>query len=193
METSKRGKLFSAFLDFVHEASESELDQALRSEGEDPNDVYLRGQTAIEKALSRHPGPLEEDVEFHEQPIDQALKNGFSTLVRLLRQREKMSMEDLAERANVELREVVQIEVDADYVPEPRTVFQLERIFDLPPRTLVLLSGSMTSHPQEFRDKVERFAARSKGIDKLDRKQRKALNQFVQFLAEEAKARGYSR
>ncbi|MEX2205431.1 MAG: hypothetical protein WEF50_04300 [Myxococcota bacterium] len=193
MRASKRdssSKFVRALRGTVHEASESEIDEALRSEGEDPSDLYLRGQTAIEKALSRHPRPVEDNEYGQAQEIDQALKEGFSTLVRLLRRREDLSMEALADKANVELRDVVRIEVDASYVPPPRTVYQLEQVFELEPRTLVLLSGSMTRHPQAFKDAVERFAASSKGMDKLDRKQKQALNQFVQFLAQEAKTRG---
>lgn len=192
MGTNRRdssSSLLNAFHDFVLEASESELDEALRSEGEDPNGVYLRGQTAIENALRECPGAVEGTAEIHQEAIDRVLKDGFSTLVKLLRRQADMSMEELAERAAVDLREIVRIEMDGEYVPEPRTVFQLEQIFDLPQRTLVLLSGSVVTHSEEFREEVERFAAKSKGLDTLTRKQRKALHQFVRFLAQEAKAR----
>lgn len=58
----------------------------------------------------------------------------FGTLIQLLRRDRRLTVEDLASSAGVDVAEIVKIELDPKYVPHPRSVHQLARFFDLPQR-----------------------------------------------------------
>ena len=179
-------ELSAAFREFVLEASAEDLDDALRAEGADPDYLLARGRAAIMETLSGQL-PSREESEGRVSEDEKALHMGLSSLVQLLRRRDGLSEEQLATRARVEAEEVRRMEFDPNYTPSPRTVYQLEEYFRLPARTLVLLSGAVSRQPAEFKDRVLRFAANSKAIGKLNREERRLLNEFVRFLAEQAK------
>ena len=193
MNTKKRGATPSpramslAFKSFAMEASEKELDEALASEGEDPEALLGRADAAIHAAVDRDeertPRPALTDQE------TLALHEGLSALVQLLRRQAHLSEDDLADAARVDADEIRRIEFDPTYSPSPRTVYQLEEYFNLPERTLVLLSGAVSSRTPGFTDEVLRFAAHSKEIGRLSREEKKLLNKFVRFLTKESKRR----
>ena len=54
------------------------------------------------------------------------------------------SVEQLAERADVEIGEIVDIEQHDYTIPQPRTVYQLANVFGLPSRQLVEVAGLAT-------------------------------------------------
>lgn len=110
----------------------------------------------------------------------------FGTLVSFRRRALKMSLEDLAEKARVELEELFRIEEDATYVPEPRTVHKLGQQLKLPVPQLLVLSGNATSKNDELNNAALKFAARSRAVEKLNREQTEALNEFVKVLVAEA-------
>lgn len=58
----------------------------------------------------------------------------FSTLINLQRRALHLTLEELAQKARVELEEVVNIEEDGSYTPEPRTVCNLANVLRLPER-----------------------------------------------------------
>ena len=197
MNTKKRGAAPSpramslAFKSFAMEASEKELDEALASEGEDPEALLGRADAAIHAALH---AAVDRDEERTPRPAltDQetlALHEGLSALVQLLRRQAHLSEDDLAEAARVDADEIRRIEFDPTYSPSPRTVYQLEEYFSLPERTLVLLSGAVSSRTPGFTDEVLRFTAHSKEIGSLSREEKKLLNKFVRFLTKESKRR----
>jgi len=109
----------------------------------------------------------------------------FSTLICYRRRALRLTMEDLAQQAKVELDELLQIEEDATYVPEPRTVHQLASHLKLPIPQLLVLSGNATSANAELTEAAVRFAARSRAVEKLNREQNEALNEFVKVLVEQ--------
>lgn len=196
MKVKKRGAAPSpramslAFKSFAMEASERELDEALISEGEDPERLVARADAAIHSALEG--ASVRQQQATRPALSDQeavALHQGLSALVQLLRRQRKLSEDDLAAAARVDADEIRRIEFDPNYSPSPRTVYQLEDYFELPKRTLVLLSGAVSSRSPEFTDQVLRFAAHSKEIGKLSREENRLLNKFVRFLAEESKRR----
>ncbi|MBC2662792.1 helix-turn-helix transcriptional regulator [Novosphingobium flavum] len=108
----------------------------------------------------------------------------FSSLVEYMRRKQGLSMEKLAEQAEIDIAEVVSIERDAHYRPEPRTVFQLARMFNLPNKALLQLSGNAIAQDNAVQEHALRFAARSGGsVQSLSREEKRALEEFVAFLA----------
>lgn len=114
------------------------------------------------------------------------IRLAFGTLVSFRRRALKMSLEELAEKARVELEELFRIEEDAMYVPEPRTVHNLGHQLRLPVPQLLVLSGNATSKNVELSNAALKFAARSRAVEKLNREQTEALNEFVKVLVAEA-------
>ena len=111
------------------------------------------------------------------------LHRGLGTLIQLLRRREKITDDELASRASIDLAELRQIEIDPTFEPNPRTIFQLEQYFKLRRRSLVVLSGAIPVN-HELRDEAVRFAASAQNISALTGEERELLNRFVKFLEE---------
>lgn len=108
----------------------------------------------------------------------------FGSLVELKRREHGMSRETLAEDVGVELGEIVSIERDAHFRPEPRTVFNLANRFKLPNKALQQLSGNAAIVDQNLGSHALRFAARSgEQSRELSPEQKRALEEFVAYLA----------
>jgi len=116
------------------------------------------------------------------EATSEPVRLAFSTLISYRRRALKLSMETLAQKARVDLDELLQIEQDMSYVPEPRTVHQLATELKLPIPQLLVLSGNATSANAELTDAAVRFAARSRAVERLNREQSDALNEFVKVL-----------
>jgi transcriptional regulator with XRE-family HTH domain len=157
----------SIFLD----ASEHEIRDVFEDAEVDFELLAARGAAAAKRALSV----------VVDMPDVEALRRGLGTLVRMLRRKQRISIEALAERIRVSQSELHSIERDVHFNPSPRTVFQLEQHFKLPERSLVLLSGAVQVDPG-IRQEAVRFAASAEDIVGLSRDERRMLNEFVRFL-----------
>lgn len=181
-DTLQKASAFSrAFREIVLEADPKDLEEAIAGEGEDPQKLAESGRTIAAQALKRNETRVQ--AEEQERVEVEALHEGLSTLIQLLRRREGMSEEDLAKKARVDVEELRLIEVDRSYTPSPRTIYQLEQVFGLPTRTLVLLSGAKKRTNPDFTSEVMRFAANAKTMGKLNSSEMKLLNGFVNFLS----------
>lgn len=111
-------------------------------------------------------------------PIDRD-RLAFGRLINLLRRRQQLSVEELAEKAGVDAAEVIRIEDDLHFVPDPRTVYQLAGTFGLPQQQLMQVAGLATAQDLKVREAAVRFAARSEPVAKLAREERSALDAFL--------------
>jgi hypothetical protein len=96
-----------------------------------------------------------------------------------------LSIEKLAELADVDMADIVCIEDDLHYVPEPRTVYRLAEIFSVPQQRLMQLAGLAVTADKTFREQAVRFAARSESTQKLSAEERAALEAFVSVLSKQ--------
>lgn len=106
----------------------------------------------------------------------------FGTLIQFLRRDRRLSVEQLASDARLDVAEIVKIEFDPKYIPHPRSVHQLASFFGMPQRALLKLSNVTTVHNNQLRDAAYRFAANSSKIAELSHEERVAMTEFVQFL-----------
>jgi transcriptional regulator with XRE-family HTH domain len=106
----------------------------------------------------------------------------FGPLVELMRRKNLLSMEKLAEEARVDLAEIVAIERNPSFQPEPRTVQQLAKVLKLPAKGLLQLSGNTAVRDDHFREEAVRFAARSASVERLSPEEGRALEAYVAFL-----------
>jgi transcriptional regulator with XRE-family HTH domain len=105
-------------------------------------------------------------------------------LVELRRRQCRLTAEDLATRADVDLADVVNIERGEGFVPEPRTVHQIAQVLKLPERRLLELAGLTEVRDRRLREATVRFAARSEPIEELRPEELEALEEYVKVLAE---------
>lgn len=168
-----RIKMERALRDILLEASEEELREALADAKEDFDSLAARGRAAAQRALT----DSDDTTDIRD------LHRGLGALIQMLRRRDRVSVDELAERARVDPVELRHIELDLAFDPNPRTIYQLEQHFNLPPRSLVVLSGAVHVD-SDVRAEAVRFAASSENISDLSLEEQKLLNRFVKFLRE---------
>src|ERR1041385_8316038 len=112
----------------------------------------------------------------------------FGRFVHLIRRKRGMSIEQLANEASVDLAELVQIEDDLHHAPEPRSVYQLARVFNIPQQRLMRLAGLAVPNSERFRAEAIKFAPRSESKEALSAEEREALEQFIRVLSERQEA-----
>jgi HTH-type transcriptional regulator, competence development regulator len=107
----------------------------------------------------------------------------FGRLIEYARRTQGLSVEKLAEQADVDLAAIVEIETHNGVVPEVRTVYQLAQALNLPAGRLMEVAGLATPKP-EVRHAALRFAARSEPTAQLSPGERDAFEEFVKVLVE---------
>jgi transcriptional regulator with XRE-family HTH domain len=112
------------------------------------------------------------------------LRMALGTLVRQLRYRDNLSIDDLAQRASVSGDELRRIEHDPHYVARPRTLYQLAAEFHVPVRNLMQLAGATRTVDRVLYNAAVKFAARSDDLSSLSEAERQLLNVFVELLNE---------
>lgn len=144
----------------------------------------LEGDTEIAAGVLAQ-DPLPEPAPLDERSVaTDPSRLAFGSLVELKRREIGLSMEKLANDVGVELNEIVSIERDTHFRPEPRTVYQLASKFKLPNKALMQLSGNATNRDESMNSNALRFAARSgDASQKLSVEQKRALEEFVAYLA----------
>lgn len=107
----------------------------------------------------------------------------FGRLIEFARREQGLSVEKLAELADVDLAALVGIENDEKALPEVRTVYQLAQALGLPANKMMELAGLAQPRP-DLRMAALRFAARSEPTSKLTPDEREVFEEFVKVLAE---------
>ena len=108
----------------------------------------------------------------------------FGRFVEFARRTRGLSVERLAEEAEVDLAELVAIERDSVRQPEPRTIYQLAIVLHVSSGKLLELSGLAEPRDQELDEAALRFAARSEPSAKLSSAEQDAFEEFVKVLVE---------
>jgi transcriptional regulator with XRE-family HTH domain len=146
----------------------------LRKAAEENEGVVSVGGLAAE--LSEATGPAE---------VRTGRRMAFARFVELSRRRLRFTVEDLAKKADVDVAELLGIEEGDVENPEPRTVYKLAAVLQIPQESLLELSGLAVPRDERFHEAAIRFAARSERMDALSRDEEAALQEFVKILAAE--------
>lgn len=109
----------------------------------------------------------------------------FGRFVRLMRRNKGLTLEKLAEDADLEISELIEIEDDSHHKPELRTVYQLANFFDIPRNNLLQVAGLVTAKNDNIASEAVRFAARSEAVTALTQQERIALEEFISVLSKE--------
>lgn len=135
-------------------------------------------------------GLLASDLVFNGDPASHRSASeeshiAFGRLVRLMRRDNGFSIEKLAEDANIDIGELIDIEENVYYRPDVRTVYQLANVFGLPRTNLLKIAGLVEAQNDVLYEEAVRFAARSEPIAKLTSQEKAALEAFVAILSKE--------
>ena len=104
--------------------------------------------------------------------------------VGLARRQKGLSLAKLSETANIGLDEALKIEEGRETYPQPRTIFKLAEILDLPKNGMMELAGIMQPRNKSFSEAAIRFAAKSEPTAKLTHSEKEALQEFIKVLTE---------
>lgn len=110
-------------------------------------------------------------------------RTAFGRLINLWRRQRGIKLDQLAERAHVDLAELITIERDVRYIPEPRTVYQLAITLGVPTAGMLQLSGNVIARDSHLGEEAVRFAARADSVEKLSADEHQALEEFVKYLS----------
>ena len=108
----------------------------------------------------------------------------FSRFIEFSRRRLRLTVEQLAERADVDVAELVELEEGDSTSPEPRTIFKLSDALKVPQERLMVLSGLSRPRDQSLQAATVRFAARSEPVNVLSAEEEEALQEYVNVLVD---------
>lgn len=133
-------------------------------------------------SLAMDPTQKQDNVATPAEDSAGSLRMAFGSLVETMRRQKGLSIEKLAEKANLDVEDIIRIERDAHFRPEPRAVYRIAETFELPNKALLQLSGNTIARP-EMQEHALRFAARAGDTpQKLSREEQRILEEFIAYL-----------
>jgi len=148
----------------------------------DENADVSAGMLDLSRLQAEPPTARVESI--HASVETENLHPAFGRLINLWRRKRGLRMDVLADRAQIDLTELIEIERNLHYTPEPRTVYQLAKTLELPSERMLELSGNLVVRDSSLGEEAVRFAARSESVEKLSKDEQRALEEFVKFLSE---------
>lgn len=152
-----------------------------RLEDSDYDGHSLRMLDRVAKALNRRLTVL---VAADDESVS-TLRYVFREVVRGLRRKGGLTAEDLARKLHLDKDEIVAMERNSAYCPSPLTLHKLSKFYGIPQARLAALAGAVTTVPANVREQASRFAAKSDSFSKLTSEEKRALEEFVEFLRRE--------
>ena len=115
-------------------------------------------------------------------------KTALMQLVYLLRKKNRMTAEQLAEKADLDLIDVLQMEGNPSYRPDPRTIYNISKLFKIPNKALLQVSGITTCRDYDIPENALAFAAcTSTSTTHLTSEETLALEQLVAIIAQKTR------
>ena len=112
------------------------------------------------------------------------LRISLGLLLRQLRQRDGLTVEELAERANVSEEELKQVEQNPQYTAPPRLIYNLSSYFEVRLEDLSQLAGATSTVNRKLYNAAIQYAAKSNEFAILTHEQSEILDVFVATLNE---------
>ena len=108
----------------------------------------------------------------------------FGRFVRLMRRQRGLTLEELADDADIDMAVLFEVENDPHHRPELRTAYQLANYFKVPRSGVMQMAGLTAPKDTRLFDEAVRFAARSEPTAELTSEESAALEAFVTVLSE---------
>jgi HTH-type transcriptional regulator, competence development regulator len=146
---------------------------------------WLRRKAEQEDGCFVSVGGLIEDLEGMEQTSNVIpIRAAFKRFVQLERRKRGLSLEQFAEKVDVDLVELLEIEKEEDYRPAIRSVHKIAEFLKIPEKRLLALAGLLQVKDPQFQKAALRFAARSAPVEKLSQQEHSDLEEIIKFLCE---------
>lgn len=147
---------------------------------------WLRKMAELEDGCLVSTGGLVESIE-QEPPRDRVpMKPAFLRFVELARRERSLSLEQFAEKADVDLVELLRMETEIDYTPAIRTFRNIANFLEVPQEKLLALAGLLQMKDTQFQTAALKFAARSATVERLSTQEHSDLEEIVKMLCETA-------
>lgn len=147
---------------------------------------WLRRKAKEEDGCFVSVGGLIESLAEREEAINVVpMKPAFVRFVQLARRDRRLSVEQFAEKVDVDLAELVKIETEEHYKPALRTVYKIAEFLKVPDKKLLALAGLLQVKDAQFQTAALKFAARSAPVDKLTQQEHSDLEEIVRLLCEQ--------
>jgi transcriptional regulator with XRE-family HTH domain len=148
--------------------------------------AWLLKKTEQEDGCFVSVGGLVDALEQSEQPSGNVIpiRQAFMCFVQLARRDRRLSLEQFAEKVDVDLVELFKIETEEHYKPAIRTVHKIAEYLQIPEKKLLALAGLLQVKDAQFQTAALRFAARSASVEKLTREEHSDLEEIVKCLCE---------
>jgi transcriptional regulator with XRE-family HTH domain len=118
----------------------------------------------------------------------ETMNYAFRELLRGLRKKSCLKIDEFAKKSGIEQEEVMRMERNGCYRPTPLALHKLSKFYGIPQRRLAVLAGAVRDVPTDLKQEVSRFAAQSESFAKLTIEEQQTLDEFVKFLREENQA-----
>lgn len=145
---------------------------------------------AREDGLDIGAGVIAADPAFtHEAGADESTEASLLALgrfINLMRRNQRLSIEALARKADVDIGELLSLENNATHLPDVRTLYQLSEIFGVSQEKLMGLSG-LTHANDNYVEEAVRYAAKSASVEVLSEDEHIILNGLISVLSESSK------
>ena len=135
--------------------------------------------------LQRVADALEQRIRVQMTPADpeaEVIRFAFREIMRALRRRQGLTVDELAEKLDADREELAMIERQEGYQPSPLLLYKLSHFYGIPQRKLTELAGIVPPVEPALREQASRFAAQSESFAKLTSEERRTLDEFVKFL-----------
>lgn len=124
------------------------------------------------------------EAQENEDIPESARRLAFARFVELSRRKLRLSVEQLAEQADVDVSQLVEIEEGESDSPEPRTIHKLSQVLAVPQDRLMVLSGLARPRDRRLSEATIRFAARSEPVNVLTREEEEILQEYVKVVVQ---------
>ncbi|MBI5604272.1 MAG: helix-turn-helix domain-containing protein [Deltaproteobacteria bacterium] len=154
-----------------------------RLEDADYNGHSLSMLSRIAKALNKH---LTVHVTSEDEQR-QTIQYVFREVMKGLRLRFGLSPDQIAQKTEIDKRDILSMERSINYRPTPLILHKLSKFYGISQRKLAALAGAIKEIPPEFQAEASRFAAKSESFSNLTDEEKVTLDEFVKFLKDERK------
>jgi transcriptional regulator with XRE-family HTH domain len=148
---------------------------------------------AHEDGLDIAAGKIAADPTFHQDSgadeSPEASRLALGRFINLKRRGEGLTIEELADKADVDLGDLLSLESNASFLPDARTLYQLSEVFGVSQEKLMGLSGLTHPNNNEYVEEAVRYAAKSASIEVLSTEEASILNGFISVLSENNKTK----
>jgi transcriptional regulator with XRE-family HTH domain len=117
---------------------------------------------------------------------NETMNYAFRELLRGLRKKTGMKIDEFAGQSGIDREEVLRMERNGCYRPSPLALQKLSKFYGIPQGRLAVLAGAVRTVPAELEQEVSRFAAQSESFAKLTPEEQLTLDEFVKFLREDS-------